>query len=46
MYLEIKGLSKSYGTKSIIEDIDITMDKGAGRTHEMLYSPFDKNSLF
>ena len=28
MYLEIKGLSKSYGTKSIIEDIDITMDKG------------------
>ena len=28
MYLEIKGLSKSYGTKSIIEDIDITMDTG------------------
>ena len=28
MYLEIKGLSKSYGTKCIIEDIDLTMDKG------------------
>ena len=28
MYLEIKGLSKSYGSKCIIEDIDITMDKG------------------
>ena len=28
MYLEIKGLSKSYAGKHIIEDIDITMDKG------------------
>lgn len=28
MYLEIKGLSKSYAGKRIIEDIDITMDKG------------------